>query len=648
VDYPEKEFAVSETVHPGKQFKSLLKSLSLQVAVSEKRRPDYGTLFAVAAVLFLAMLMRLLPMSIYAIWGSDTGEYYFITDSLVEDGGLPDDYEGWGFAYPYFAGMESVSAALSLVCGFETIDSLAWIIPALSAFLVLPLFLISFRAFGDRRAALAAAALLAVASPSVFTTSHPMPGSLGDLMALVLFLGLMRITGVRPGGAGRGPQAHAAGEDGIAGESGMDVKVLLRDRRVMPHLILFLFAALALTLTHHLTAYFVIIPLGLFLIMRIIIYGNASGACERVLFLLLCMMVFLSWLYWFIAVPGFRERIVEDALPMNAVLLSVVIFGLLTVLRIVMRIRPHLREIRYVPRYPDFGNLLRIMIIYLLLAVIVLSATAVLGVPGTAIDIGPGLLVFGLPLVLLLSFAVIGPSFARFYRHGIFLYAWLGALVISLLLASAAGSTVFLPYRHIQYLMEPAAIFTGLGMARLFDHMRRDLGTGAITHTGAQRSVGFFPTVFVSSMVILVAAAGVTAYPPREMLGGFEEGTTREEMRAVLWEREHPESDSKVATDHRMSSLTFGFAHRDASWDDAYLTLHADSYEDCREEIEEEGVNYVLINDMIREGAALKQWENADPMSDEAVEKFEKPPFLKLYDDGTSRVYRIEIYAMSY
>ena len=367
----------------------------------------------------------------------------------------------------------------------------------------------------------------------------------------------------------------------------------------------------------------------------------------------------MSWFYWFVAVPAFREKIGEDALPGGAVGISVVIFVGMAALYGFARYRPWLSERTYIPRQPDFDGLLRKMAAYLVISVIALGALAVFGVPGTDIDLGRDVLIFGLPLVLLLSFAVMGPSFARSYRHGIFLLTWVGAMALSLLFFSAIGSTVFLPYRHIQYLIEPVAILAGIGMERFYEYTRRDLTmvfdefqeNGNLDENGnpvpspdagaAQRFGGHFPAVFATAIVILLVASAATAYPPQEMLGGFEEGTTRDEMRAVLWEREHLEDDAKVATDHRMSSLTFGFAGKDASWDDAKLTLHAESFEGCREEIREEEVNYVLINKVIRKGAALKQWENAEPLSDGAVEKFDKVPFMKLYDDGTSQVYRI-------
>ena len=56
-------------------------------------------------VFLLAMFMRLFPLTQYAIWGSDTGEYFHITSQLTSDGYISTDYDGWGFGYPYFPGM---------------------------------------------------------------------------------------------------------------------------------------------------------------------------------------------------------------------------------------------------------------------------------------------------------------------------------------------------------------------------------------------------------------------------------------------------------------------------------------------------------------------------------------------------------------
>ena len=74
-----------------------------------------------------------------------------------------------------------------------------------------------------------------------------------------------------------------------------------------------------------------------------------------------------------------------------------------------------------------------------------------------------------------------------------------------------------------------------------------------------------------------------------------------------------------------MSSMLFGFAQLNATWDEAYNTLHASSYEEYEDELEsvktpsgKKRIDYVLLDDDIKKGLALRQWENAQPMSQKA------------------------------
>jgi hypothetical protein len=96
--------------------------------------------------------------------------------------------------------------------------------------------------------------------------------------------------------------------------------------------------------------------------------------------------------------------------------------------------------------------------------------------------------------------------------------------------------------------------------------------------------------------------------------------------------------------------MLFGFAGLNATWDSARKTLHSDTYKDCRDEIEnmdtpsgDKPIDYVLLDEDIKEGAALLQWENAEPMSLEAQKKFEKGPFIKLYEANG-----VEVYGLAY
>ena len=97
-----------------------------------------------------------------------------------------------------------------------------------------------------------------------------------------------------------------------------------------------------------------------------------------------------------------------------------------------------------------------------------------------------------------------------------------------------------------------------------------------------------------------------------------------------------------------MSAIIFGWGERNASWDDAGTTLHSTDIIETLNEMLELGVpsgtkrlDYVYLNDDIEKGAALEQWDPAEPIDDEAQEKFEGFPFVKVYDSGNTRIYRV-------
>jgi hypothetical protein len=104
-----------------------------------------------------------------------------------------------------------------------------------------------------------------------------------------------------------------------------------------------------------------------------------------------------------------------------------------------------------------------------------------------------------------------------------------------------------------------------------------------------------------------------------------------------------------VATDHRLSSTIFGFAKLMCTWDSAYEILHAGRTEDalpqlrsCDTPVGKRKIDYVVIDRiMLDEGVALLQWENAQPMSKDAFNKFLDAPFEMVYDNGEVWVFRV-------
>ena len=530
----------------------------------------------------------------FHIWGSDSGEYYTIIDSIVEKGRVPVGYEGWGFAYPYFYGMEALVAALHLTTGIDALSLMVFILPALTAFLVLPIFFIARKIFSDVRVALLASLFVAVSPPGVFATSHPMPGALGDLLGLLVLYFYLELRPLK--------------------------------RSMGSWIVLFL-AISALMVTHHMSAYFVFIALGFYTIIREFLKRTHPSELRRdipVLYFFLAFMI----IYWLVLVEPFREKIVADAFGINGwILIGGVVAGLTLVLG-VLRLRRRW-EWYYLPHYPDIDRIIKLLSLAGVVAALIMLGIALTGVPGTSIEVDRSFLLLVIPLLIVIILAAPGPGFARFYEKGLFICAWLGAIMISMVIMVVTENVVLLPYRHTQYFLEPLLILSALGVVELYRYLPsgKELSTKAI----------------VSGIVVLLSlGVAYSAYPPREVIGNFQEGTVYEEMQGVYWVREYSSDfEGKVASDHRMSSLIFGIGGVLGTWDSAYDTLHAEDYANCSEEIGEEGITGVFMDREIEKGAAMLQWENAEPVSREAVGKFEGPPFVRVMDSGFVQVYLV-------
>jgi len=129
-------------------------------------------------------------------------------------------------------------------------------------------------------------------------------------------------------------------------------------------------------------------------------------------------------------------------------------------------------------------------------------------------------------------------------------------------------------------------------------------------------------------------------------MGGWEEGMKPETVSLALWTGE--QTDGLVAADHRVSTMLFGFGRVDATWDTVTLIFHAKDFDEAREELESvdspsgrQRAAYVAFDSDAIAGVTLNPWDAAEPMSDEAVEKFETTPFQKMYDDGHSSLFLI-------
>lgn len=561
-----------------------------------------------AAIAFAGLLTRLHPAIRHAVWGSDSGEYLYLTEQLVETGRILFPYDGWGLAYPYFPGMFVVSGAVHAVLGIDLFHAVLWTVPALAATIPVLVALLAYRVTSDPRVGALAGAFVAVTAPVVIVTSHAMPGTLGHILLLGLLVFL--------------PDAY-------------------RDRT---HGVLLAVLAVALVLTHHLSTYFAAGILAFIPFYREFTQRSSDKARLRVEIPLAGGIVLLSAVWWLgVAVP-FREQIVGDALKLDPWITAIGFLGALALLPLLVIFKRQRTAWHRNPRYPSFPRQRSMVLGTFFGFVAIILLMMAFSVPGTNIEVGWPTLAYVLPVLAFVSFLSVGVAAIRFHKHGTLVLGWLYAILASLAFASVTNSRVLFPFRHVDYMVEAMAPLIAVGMVMVYDQTLASRIPAERAHTRAN---------LVAAVAVLLALSALTSLPPRETIGGFEEGMGRNELDAVRWVRDHPEiipAGSTMAADHRVSSLLWGIAGIHATWDYTPRTYHAEDPREVFAELErlhipardEARIDYIFLSPQMEEGVTLLQWENSRPMTRAAIAKFEDATlFEKVYDEDGTRIYRI-------
>jgi hypothetical protein len=547
------------------------------------------------AIFVGSVAIRLSPLLFFLYWGSDTGEYFAILRDLVRTGRVSHVYYGWGITYPYFPGMFFVQAGLIETAGLDVPTVLNLLVPMLGALAVVPMFLIAHRVTGDARVALFASAFLMGAIPQAYTTAHAAPATLGDLLALTgLFLFLR----------------------------------LRTDRAALVPLVL---VTGALVATHHLSLYFFL----LMVLGTIVIRGLVSpwrwtvGTRREVVYA--AILLAGTFTYWLGYATTFRDSILSDVdiRPWWALIVLFPIgIGLLAALivartRVRWRHRPPYPGVRY--RGAAYAAATGTILLLGVVAVVV-------GVPGTSFRVPPEGLLYFVPLVLLMSLAAPGRPFLDFEQDGLAVNAWLVALLGSAIVGITVAPRVLIPYRHMEYLVVPFAIFAGVGFFRTLD-------------LTAIRKGRRMATLVV--LGLLLGANALSALPPPSSLAGWREGTVPAAIDPAYWARDQVRG--LVVSDHHGSTIVFGFGGLNATWDRTRTPFSsaalADPCAGLRGIDSPSGLKdgaYVWIDRDMEVGVRLTPWETAAPMSPDVVARFDAAPFVKVFDNGYARLYWIE------
>jgi hypothetical protein len=570
------------------------------------RLPGAYVLWIAAGILLLAALY-LQPLAGFAFFGSDTGEYYRLTTLLTSTGHLPvgGSYGGWGIGYPDFPGLFVLTAATSQSTGVDPLTALVAVVPLLSAFSIAPLFLLFRRIFPSDSVALLGAAFACVAMPRAFSMAHPAPLALGDLLGVAALW--------------------------------MFVEGRNDARWYLPLSV----TGTALILSHHLSSYFFLVGALGSLVALELFRPNAwsSRFPSREIAFLVAFLLGLD-VYWFAFAPDFVADVVTNShlfglsAPAIGLALAVgaILLGLLTARLLRWRRRHPYRSMRV--SFPSDRSVLRDG---LLIATAMFGGVAVLLVvplPGTTQSATVGQILFFVPILGLVGFAAGTRRLTSDGRIGPFALAWLLAIGGSAIFGIVSQSPVILPSRHAEYLLIPVGLLVGLSVARFIARAHDIRGRRAAA------------AVVLGGLLLLAANAAIV-YPPPQFLGGFQEGTTPRDLVLGMWTSNGLPPGTVVATDHRLSSLLFGFDGTRATWDSTPALFTGSDATNAGVELRGALAPHTLLpvdaialdGTMRTVGVALSPSDPALPISGAALEWFQHGPFVPLYENQNEAVY---------
>lgn len=575
-------------------------------------------LLLLAAVLF-TLFAVLYPLLGFTLFGSDSGEYYRLTQILLANGHLPvgqsftvGGYRGWGYAYPDFPGLFLLAGAGAQGMGLSVFDALTILVPVLTALAILPLFLLFRRIFPQDAIAILGAALATVAMPRLFSLAHPAPLALGDLFAVG---GLWLFVEGR-----RDPRYY--GPLGLVGA--------------------------ALIVTHHLSSYFFLLSaIGSLLFLEL--WRPTAWSLRFPLRELAFLGAFTSGmlLFWFdyasdfhgvITTGSIPSALANDPVPFIALAwAALVIAGLLIRFRRARAARPTAFRVRL----PTVDRIVRDGVIIFAGIVGGISLLLFVPLPGSTQQITPIALLWFLPFFVVAAFLGGSRRTTTPSRIAPFGITWVAVLGFSAIFALATSNPVLLPGRHAEYMVIPIGILTATVIGYLLLRVEARYGRRGLVAAG-------------TAVALLVGANAYIAYPPPAAFGGFQEGLSAQDATLWMWAGVALPPTTVVATDHPLSSMLFGFDGWYANWQFNSSTQNpfvGDNWSIVAAQLASMAVPHcpyrapaqaVAIDATMTTGVALDPSAPALPLSPSAIAWFAKAPFVPIYENGGQAVLWID------
>lgn len=546
--------------------------------------------FALISILSFSILIRTIPLYEYSLWGLDSGEYFYYTHNLVEDGSIHLSIDGWAKAYPYFPGMFILGGSFHLLSETNLFHSVTFIPVLISSLSPLFLFLIAHKIMKNWRPAVLSAFLFSVLPPLNYAYSQPRPETTGFFFFLLIL--------------------------------SMSMTKIGKHKK---NLVLILICGIALIISHHLSTYFILLFfLGGIFVSKLWRKHNWGIDDFRIqLFLMITMLTFAYWIFY--AIP-FREGRIRNALIFPNYTILLIPFILVGFIKIISHLRRKLDFTIPINLHED--DIKSFLLVCLIVAIIVLPILVNIAMgtfPVRDIELGSTIL-FYLPIFFLGLFALSAGKLIRALKEGPTILGWIIFIIFSIVAGVVLNSSSLLPMRQFTFFLVTICICFGIGLFHFSSVLYNPKGD-------------FNKTVVLGIIILILASILVPlTYPSQERAGGFTERIESEDMEASFWARSS--LTGKIAGDHRMSNSLFSVGYENLTWRDGYDMYFSSNFTEALEDIEDNNVSYIMWDQEMKRGAAIVLGENPQPLDPQLIKEYHEK-FRLIYLSEEVRVYEV-------
>lgn len=549
--------------------------------------------FALVSIFFIALSLRLILPLEFNVWGPDTGENYFITNFLATQGTMPSPYYGFGTTYTEFPVVYQLVASIAKLGGVSTAAAVELSMPFITSLVVFPIAGIALALTSKRSVALFSSLFYATSVVIIGHTSIISSDTLGEVV-LIFF-----------------------------------IYFYLNSKRDRLMTVLAMLSGLAMIPTYHLGT----VLLLLFLFASLVYYSffrrEDSNELLKSLFFILTITT-LTWVYWLFLAPVFLSNFILKNPQLTieeAISAPYVLAFLIFIIGSFVRRRPAANEGRqhYKLRAEYFISALAVGV----------AAVVYLSIFGdTSVPLYPSAYtLLNLPsvVVTLLAFAVFVPTLRderRVIPLGLAVIA-VGLIIVIGLLTNIA---FLVPQRLVEFLLLFIATFAGIGLAALLERSRKRTRIA----------------VTMALALVLIFAGGLsTVFVGQSTTPSKIGATPAGDLSAAVWLKVSSSPGSMVASDHRLSSLIFGFSDRNATWEKGgYPIFTSGSLSSLEANLNltstpsgEKTVDYLLLDNYMVQHGNFYPNQTAIPVSSSVLSNLRTGDFVLVYSNGFAAVY---------